>query len=57
MGQSISPVKTSKYRKFLTKMGCGFERKKGDHEIWTRKNLTRPVVFLTNEKEVEPFFS
>lgn len=40
--------------KFLEFIGCVFQRQKGDHLIYKRKNLLRPVV-IVNEKEISPF--
>jgi predicted RNA binding protein YcfA (HicA-like mRNA interferase family) len=51
----LSPVKTKKYRKFLKYMGWRFNRIKGDHEIWTKNNRDDEIVFITNDKEVQPF--
>lgn len=52
---NISPVKLRIYRKFLKKMECSFYSNKGDHEIWGKNNLNRPITFQTKSKEVPPF--
>ena len=51
----LSPISTRKFRKFLQYVGCEYSRIEGDHEIWKRDGLKRPVTFITNEKEVPPF--
>lgn len=33
------------FEKFLTFVGCHFSRQKGDHRIWHRAGLKRPIVF------------
>jgi len=33
-----------KFEKFLVYIGCRFEREKGDHRIYWREDLKRPVV-------------
>mgnify|MGYP001953191029 CR=1 FL=1 len=40
----ISSIHWKRFEKFLLFVGCEFEREKGDHRIYWRKNLTRPVV-------------
>lgn len=38
------PVSWKKFEKFLFKIGCEFKREKGDHRIYWKKGLKRPVV-------------
>ena len=33
-----------KFEKFLLSVGCVFEREKGDHRIYSRAGLKRPIV-------------
>jgi len=40
----ITPVSWRKFEKFLKHIGCTYEREKGDHRIWWRSDLLRPVV-------------
>jgi len=40
----ISPIHWKKFEKFLLAIGCEFSREKGDHRIYWRENLKRPVV-------------
>ena len=55
MAGQISPVKTNKYRKFLSSLDWKFDRIKGDHEIWIKDGASHEIVFICNEKEVPPF--
>ena len=41
----ILPISWKKFEKFILFVGCKFEREKGDHRIYSRKDLPRPVVF------------
>ena len=40
----IAPIHWKKFEKFLLYVGCIFEREKGDHRIYSRSDLKRPVV-------------
>jgi len=40
----ITPIPWRKFEKFLFYIGCTFERQEGDHRIYDRPGLTRPVV-------------
>ena len=42
---SITPINWKEFEKFLIYVGCKFERQKGDHRIYERQDLKRPVVF------------
>jgi predicted RNA binding protein YcfA (HicA-like mRNA interferase family) len=50
----LTPLPISKYKKFLEHVGCVFKRQKGDHLIYTRDGLKRPVVF-PYDKEIPVF--
>ena len=50
----ITPIKRKKFEKFLEYVGCEFKRQKGDHLIYIRAGLKRPVV-ITEDKEVPVF--
>jgi len=52
MGEKLSPVKISIFRKFLEQQGLKYIRTKGDHEIWSRKDLKRPVIFPIKKKDI-----
>jgi len=40
----LTSIHWRKFEKFLLFIGCSFEREKGDHWIYWRKGLKRPVV-------------
>ena len=40
----LSNVSLNDYREFLIKVGCKKIRTEGGHEIWSRKDLLRPIV-------------
>ena len=51
------PVKTKLFIRFLKSRGLVLHRTEGDHEIWDMESgpkLSRPVVFISCEKEVPP---
>jgi len=50
----VAPIKRREFEKFLEYVGCKFKRQKGDHLIWDRSNLKRPVVF-PKDKEIPVF--
>lgn len=50
----LFPLKRKKFEKFLVFVGCYLKRKKGDHLIYDRIGLKRPVV-ITMDKEVPVF--
>lgn len=41
---SIRPIHWKKFEKFLLFVGCHFQRERGDHRIYWREGLKRPVV-------------
>lgn len=41
---ALKPVHYRKFEKFLLKIGCRLVRKAGDHRIWDRSDLIRPVI-------------
>jgi hypothetical protein len=53
--QGLSNVKIADFREFLQKCGCKKISTKGGHEKWSRRNLTRPVIFQTHEEPVPEF--
>lgn len=40
----LSPIHYRKFDKFLKYIGCEFIRQEGDHRIYKRAGLKRPVV-------------
>lgn len=49
---SLKNIKLSVFREFLLFKGLKHIRTKGGHEIWSRSDLTRPVVIQTHENPV-----
>jgi len=50
----ITLISRLKFEKFLVFIGCKYKRQKGDHLIYSRSDLLRPVVFTT-DREVPVF--
>lgn len=50
----LTPIKRKKFDLFLRMIGCQLKRIKGDHLIYTRPGLKRPVV-ITTDTEVPMF--
>lgn len=50
----LVPVKRSKFEKFLKYIGCNLKRTEGDHLIYDRIGLERPVI-ITADREVPVF--
>lgn len=50
----LSPVKRKTFEQFLRLVGCQLKRTKGDHLIYTRPGLKRPIV-ITTDNEVPIF--
>jgi predicted RNA binding protein YcfA (HicA-like mRNA interferase family) len=40
----IAQISWKEFEKFLKFVGCAFVREKGDHRVWTRKGLRRPII-------------
>jgi len=40
----LEPISWQDFEKFLAFAGCTFLREKGDHRVWGRVGLKRPVV-------------
>lgn len=51
----LSNVSLADYREFLKKAGCNCIRTEGGHEVWSKKNLTRPIIVQTHECPVPEF--
>jgi len=54
-GCNLKNVPLSLFRQFLTSQGLNHIRTKGGHEIWSGKNLTRPVVFQCHIDPIPEF--
>lgn len=50
----ISTINWKVFEKFLLFVGCEFKRQKGDHKIYWRSDLNRPIV-LPTYKELPVF--
>jgi len=53
MGE-IQAIHWRKFEKFLLKIGCEFKREKGDHRIYWKAGLKRPVV-IPRDSRLPPF--
>lgn len=40
----LTPISWKVFERFVLFIGCKFEREKGDHRIYWRSDLKRPVV-------------
>jgi len=47
---ALRPIHWKKFEKFILFIGCHFEREKGDHRIYWREDLKRPVVIPRDEQ-------
>ena len=43
----LAPINWKEFEKFLLFVGCEYTRQKGDHRIYWRTGLKRPVVLPT----------
>jgi predicted RNA binding protein YcfA (HicA-like mRNA interferase family) len=50
----LTPIKRTRFEKFLVFLGCQLKRQKGDHLVYDRAGLKRPVI-LTTDREVPVF--
>ena len=41
---SIQSIHWKSFEKFLLKVGCEFKREKGDHRIYWKDGIKRPIV-------------
>jgi len=53
MGQ-IGSIHWKKFEKFLLYIGCKFTREKGDHRIYWKNGIHRPIV-IPRDKNLPPF--
>lgn len=40
----IRSIHWKEFEKFILKIGCEFKREKGDHRVYWKKGLKRPVI-------------
>lgn len=45
MPHKLAPVKRATFEAFLHFVGCEYQRQKGDHLVYWRVGLKRPVIF------------
>lgn len=50
----LKPISWRKFKKFLLYVGCYFARQKGDHLIYWRSDLKRPIV-IPKDNEIPVF--
>ena len=48
----LAPISYKKFKIFLEYIGCTFHRQKGDHLIYRRSDLKRPIVFPADDLPV-----
>lgn len=44
----VTPISRKKYERFLKYIGCILKRQKGDHLVYVRSGLKRPVFIQRN---------
>lgn len=44
MSPAIRPIHYSKFERFLKEIGCYLKRQEGDHSVWDRAGLIRPII-------------
>jgi len=54
MGE-LGSVKLSLFRKFLKEQGLKKTGGKGDHEKWSKNDLSRPVILQVKNKNIPAF--
>lgn len=53
--KKLSNISVAQYREFLSKAGCKYILTNAGHEVWTKKDITRPIVFQTHIELVPEF--
>lgn len=53
MGQ-LGSIHWKKFERFLLSKGCEFAREKGDHRIYWKKGIKRPIV-IPRDRVLPPF--
>ncbi len=46
---AIRPIHYKKFEQFLNTIGCHLVRQEGDHRVWNRGDLLRPVIVRTKK--------
>jgi hypothetical protein len=55
MNRSLKNISPKIFREYLVYKGLKKIRNKGGHEIWSRSDLNRPVVFQTHIDPIPEF--
>lgn len=50
----IQSIRWKEFEKFLIKYGCVFKREKGDHRIYWKTGIKRPIV-IPRDRSLPPF--
>ena len=50
MSERITPISWKKFEKFLIYIGCVFIREKGDHRVYTKSGLKRPIIIPRDDQ-------
>ncbi len=50
----LTPIHWKRFEKVLLYLGCKFVREKGDHRVYWREGLERPII-IPREKELPKF--
>ena len=50
----LNPIHWKKFEKFLFFVGCEFIREKGDHRVYWREGLKRPII-IPRQKDLPIF--
>lgn len=50
----LGSIHWKKFEKFLLREGCTFKREKGDHRIYWKEGMNRPIV-VPRDKELPAF--
>jgi predicted RNA binding protein YcfA (HicA-like mRNA interferase family) len=46
---ALRPIHYKKFERFLLNVGCRLVRQEGDHQVWDRPDLIRPVIVRTKK--------
>jgi hypothetical protein len=55
MGKNLKNVPLRLFKEYLTYKGLKWIRTSSGHEVWSRKDLLRPVIFQTHIDPVPEF--
>ncbi|MDP3646218.1 MAG: type II toxin-antitoxin system HicA family toxin [bacterium] len=53
MSRKIGVIHWKKFEGFLLAHGCTFKREKGDHRVYTKSGLKRPII-VPRDSELQP---